>query len=102
MSLTFKKMVEQKRHLAATHQPRQLRHSQHRGNSKLNKGKKSTYQQAADKNGLQVILPGVFLMQYTYREVLDLNPLLTPTLRIAHIFHHLQSGDLISKGATVR
>ena len=38
------------------------------------------------------------LMQSTHRAELNLNPLLTPTASISHIFSHIHSGSLISIG----
>ena len=49
-------------------------------------------------NAPKVILPNRSLIQATHREVLDLNPLLTPTYRTVHIFPHFQSRGLIFIG----
>ena len=49
-------------------------------------------------SGPQVILPDRSLVQAAHREYLNINPLLTPTDSTYHIFPHLQSGAIISKG----
>ena len=46
----------------------------------------------------QVILSEGSIIRATKRPLLNLNPLLNQTERIAHIFPHLPSGDLISIG----
>ena len=46
--------------------------------------------------GTQAILPDGRLMQTTHKAKLNLSPLLSTRSKTAHIFPHLQSGELIS------